>query len=88
MDKNPRITRSQKLDTLSSQTNLIGYRATIEAFSHLPRYSRQVVSAAGNIHPAKVFVIGCGVAGLAAIGVARSMGAIVKGFDSRSVVKE
>jgi NAD(P) transhydrogenase len=64
-------------------TNLNGYRATLEGFLELPRFSKQVVSAAGKIEAAKVFVIGGGVAGLSALGVARSLGAIVRAFDSR-----
>lgn len=84
----PRITRAQKLDTLSSMTNLSGYRAVLEAYNHLPRFSKSQITAAGKIPPSKVFVIGAGVAGLAAIGVAKSLGAIIRAFDSRSVVKE
>jgi NAD/NADP transhydrogenase alpha subunit len=67
----PRLTRAQKLDTLSSTTNLSGYRAVLEAFSHLPKFSKGQVTAAGKIEPSKVFVIGAGVAGLAAIGVSK-----------------
>jgi len=84
----PRITRAQKLDTLSSTTNLIGYRAVLEAYTHLPKCSKSQITAAGKIPPSKVFIIGCGVAGLAAIGVARSLGAIVRAFDSRIEAKE
>jgi NAD/NADP transhydrogenase alpha subunit len=69
-------------------TNLNGYRATLEAFMSLPRFSKLVVSAAGKIEPAKVFVIGAGVAGLSVLGVAKNLGAIVRAFDSREVVKE
>jgi len=69
-------------------TNLNGYRATLEAFTNLPRFSKLVVSAAGKIEPAKVFVIGAGVAGLSVLGVAKNLGAIVRAFDSREVVKE
>lgn len=84
----PRITRAQKLDTMSSTTNLIGYRAVIEAYSHLPKCSKTQITAAGKIPPSKVFIIGAGVAGLAAIGVARSLGAIVRAFDSRAETRE
>ena len=67
----PRLTRAQKLDTLSSTTNLSGYRGVLEAFTHLPKFSKGQVTAAGKIEPSKVFVIGAGVAGLAAIGVSK-----------------
>lgn len=84
----PRITRAQKLDTMSSTTNLIGYRAVLEAFTHLPKCSKSQITAAGKIPPSKVFIIGAGVAGLAAIGVARSLGAVVRAFDSRAETRE
>jgi len=84
----PRITRAQKLDTLSSTTNLVGYRAVLEAFTHLPKCSKSQITAAGKIPPSKVFIIGAGVAGLAAIGVARSLGAVVRAFDSRAETRE
>lgn len=88
LEETPRITKAQKLDTLSSVNNLIGYKGTLEAYSHLPRFSKGSTTAAGKINPSKVFIIGAGVSGLAAIGVARGMGAIVKAFDSRAVCKE
>ncbi|MEM1367768.1 MAG: Re/Si-specific NAD(P)(+) transhydrogenase subunit alpha [Cyanobacteria bacterium P01_H01_bin.15] len=88
MDAIPRISRAQKLDALSSMSNVAGYRAVIEAASHFGRFFTGQVTAAGKIPPAKVLVIGAGVAGLAAIGAARSLGAIVRAFDTRLAVKE
>jgi NAD(P) transhydrogenase subunit alpha len=88
MDCVPRITRAQKLDALSAMANLAGHRAIIEAAHHYPSLFTGQVTAAGKIDPAKVFVIGAGVAGLAAIGAARGMGAIVRAFDSRPEVIE
>ncbi|MFN6569569.1 Re/Si-specific NAD(P)(+) transhydrogenase subunit alpha [Dendronalium sp. ChiSLP03b] len=88
MDAVPRITRAQKMDALSSMANLAGYRAVIEAANHFGRFFNGQITAAGKVPPAKVLVIGAGVAGLAAIGTARSLGAIVRGFDTRLVVKE
>ena len=88
MDAVPRITRAQKLDTLSSMANMAGYKAVVEAFHHLPRFSRGLTTAAGQVPPAKVLVIGAGVAGLSAVGTARSLGAVVMANDTRSVVKE
>jgi len=88
MDAVPRITRAQKLDALSSMANIGGYRAIIEAAGQYGRCFTGQITAAGKTPPAKVLVIGAGVAGLAAIGAARSLGAIVKAFDTRPVVKE
>jgi NAD(P) transhydrogenase len=88
MDSVPRITRAQKLDSLSSMANLAGYRAVIQGFNLLPRFSKPLTTAAGQVLPAKVFVIGAGVAGLSAIGTARSLGAVVRANDTRPVVKE
>jgi H+-translocating NAD(P) transhydrogenase subunit alpha len=88
MDAVPRITRAQKMDALSSMANLAGYRAVIEAANHFGRFFNGQITAAGKVPPAKVLVIGAGVAGLAAIGTARSLGAIVRAFDTRLVVKE
>lgn len=68
--------------------NISGYRAVIEAANHFPRFLSGQITAAGKVPPAKVLVIGGGVAGLAAIGQAKSMGAIVRAFDTRSAVKE
>ena len=88
MDAVPRITRAQKLDSLSSMANLAGYRAVITAFNLLPRFSKPLTTAAGQVPPASVFIIGAGVAGLSAIGTARSLGAIVRANDTRPVVQE
>ncbi|MGR8978685.1 MAG: Re/Si-specific NAD(P)(+) transhydrogenase subunit alpha [Gammaproteobacteria bacterium] len=88
MDSVPRISRAQKLDALSSMANIAGYRAVIEAAQHFGRFFTGQITAAGRIPPAKVLVIGAGVAGLAAIGAAKSMGAIVRAFDTRPEVKE
>lgn len=88
MDQVPRTTRAQKVDALSSMGNLSGYRAVIEATQVLPRPLGGQSTAAGKIPPAKVLVIGAGVAGLAAVGTARALGAIVRAFDTRPVVKE
>ena len=88
MDQVPRITRAQKVDALSSMGNLSGYRAVIEAVNVMQRPLRGQSTAAGKIHPCKVLVIGAGVAGLAAIGAARALGAIVRAFDTRPAVKD
>lgn len=88
MDSVPRISRAQKMDALSSMANIAGYRAVVEAAQHFGRFFTGQITAAGKIPPAKVLVIGAGVAGLAAIGAARSMGAIVRAFDTRPEVKE
>ncbi len=88
MDAVPRITRAQKMDALSSMANLAGYRAVIEASHNFGRFFTGQITAAGKIPPAKVLVIGAGVAGLAAIGTAKGLGAIVRAFDTRPVVKE
>ncbi|MCK5191610.1 MAG: Re/Si-specific NAD(P)(+) transhydrogenase subunit alpha [Methylococcales bacterium] len=88
MDSVPRISRSQKLDALSSMANIAGYRAVIEAAQHFGRFFTGQITAAGKVPPAKVLIIGAGVAGLAAIGAAKSMGAIVRAFDTRPEVKE
>jgi len=88
MDMVPRISRAQKLDALSSMANIAGYRAVVEAANNFGRFFTGQVTAAGKVPPAKVLVIGAGVAGLAAIGAARSMGAIVRSFDIRPEVAE
>jgi NAD(P) transhydrogenase subunit alpha len=88
MDQVPRITRAQKMDALSSMANIAGYRAVIEAASFYGRFFTGQMTAAGKVPPAKVLVIGAGVAGLAAIGAARGLGAIVRAFDTRSEVRE
>jgi NAD(P) transhydrogenase subunit alpha len=88
MDSIPRISRAQKMDALSSMANIAGYRAVVEAAQHFGRFFTGQITAAGKVPPAKVLVIGAGVAGLAAIGAAKSMGAIVRSFDTRPEVKE
>jgi H+-translocating NAD(P) transhydrogenase subunit alpha len=88
MDQVPRITRAQKMDALSSMANIAGYRAVIEAASFYGRFFTGQITAAGKVPPAKVLVIGAGVAGLSAIGAARGLGAIVRAFDTRSEVRE
>ncbi|MGF1489425.1 MAG: Re/Si-specific NAD(P)(+) transhydrogenase subunit alpha [Prochloraceae cyanobacterium] len=88
MDAVPRISRAQKLDALSSMANIAGYRAVVEAANHFGRFFTGQITAAGKVPPAKVLVIGAGVAGLAAIGTAKSLGAIVRAFDVRPAVKE
>ena len=88
MDCVPRLSRSQKMDALSSMANIGGYRAIVEAANQFGRFFTGQVTAAGKVPPAKVLVIGAGVAGLAAIGAAKSMGAIVRAFDTRLEAKE
>ena len=88
MDMVPRISRAQKMDALSSMANIAGYRAVVEAAQNFGRFFTGQITAAGKVPPAKVMVIGAGVAGLAAIGAAKSMGAIVRAFDTRPEVKE
>jgi len=88
VDSIPRLSRAQKMDALSSMANIAGYRAVIEAAQHFGRFFTGQITAAGRIPPAKVLVIGAGVAGLAAIGAAKSLGAIVRAFDTRPEVKE
>ncbi len=88
MEMVPRMTRSQSLDALSSMANIAGYRAVIEATNEFGRFLTGQITAAGNLPPAKVMIIGAGVAGLAAIGTASSLGAIVRAFDTRPEVKE
>ena len=88
MEAIPRISRAQKMDALSSMANIAGYRAVIESGQHFGRFFTGQITAAGKVPPAKVMVIGAGVAGLAAIGAAVSLGAIVRAFDTRPEVKE
>ncbi len=88
MDAIPRITRAQAMDVLSSQANIGGYKAVLIAADLLPRFFPMLTTAAGTIPPAKVLVLGAGVAGLQAIATARRLGAVVSGYDTRSVVKE
>ncbi|SMF96880.1 NAD(P) transhydrogenase subunit alpha [Methylomagnum ishizawai] len=88
MDAVPRISRAQKLDALSSMANIAGYRAVVEAAHQFGRFFTGQITAAGKVPPAKVFVIGVGVAGLAAIGAANGLGAIVRACDTRPEVKD
>ena len=88
MDLIPRTTRAQSMDVLSSMATVAGYRAVLDAALRLPRFFPMFMSAAGTIRPAKVLVLGAGVAGLQAIATARKLGAVVEVFDVRSAVKE
>ncbi|MBV8724708.1 MAG: Re/Si-specific NAD(P)(+) transhydrogenase subunit alpha [Candidatus Eremiobacteraeota bacterium] len=88
MEMIPRITRAQSMDALSSQSNIAGYKAVLLAAAALPRFFPMLTTAAGTIRPAKVLVLGAGVAGLQAIATARRLGAVVSGYDVRAVVKE
>jgi proton-translocating NAD(P)+ transhydrogenase subunit alpha len=84
----PRITRAQSIDVLSSQANVAGYKAVLVAAAELPKMFPLLTTAAGTIAPARVFVVGAGVAGLSAIATARRLGAVVEAYDVRSAVKE
>jgi H+-translocating NAD(P) transhydrogenase subunit alpha len=88
MDSIPRITRAQSMDALSSQSTVAGYKAVVLAASHLGKFFPMLTTAAGTIAPARVLVLGAGVAGLQAIATARRLGAVVSAFDVRPVVKE
>jgi len=88
MEMIPRTTRAQSMDALSSQASLAGYRATLIAAAALPKFFPMLTTAAGTIRPAKVFIMGAGVAGLQAIATARRLGAVVEAFDIRPAVKE
>uniref|UniRef100_A0A914NEN1 NAD(P) transhydrogenase, mitochondrial n=1 Tax=Meloidogyne incognita TaxID=6306 RepID=A0A914NEN1_MELIC len=88
MDKVPRISRAQGFDALSSMANIAGYKAVIEAANNYGKFFSGQITAAGKIPPAKVLVVGGGVAGLSAIATAKNLGAIVRGFDTRAAVKE
>ena len=88
MELMPRITRAQSMDALSSQSTIAGYRAVLLAATRLPKIFPMLVTAAGTLSPARVLVIGAGVAGLQAIGTARRLGAVVEAYDTRPVVKE
>lgn len=88
MDMIPRTTLAQSMDVLSSMAAVAGYKAVLEAAKHLPRYFPMMITAAGSIRPAKVLVLGAGVAGLQAIATARRLGAMVEAFDTRSAAKE
>src|SRR5213076_3261473 len=88
MESIPRITRAQSMDALSSQATVSGYKAVLIAADRLPRFFPMLMTAAGTVAPAKVLVLGAGVAGLQAIATARRLGAVVTGFDVRPVVRE
>jgi H+-translocating NAD(P) transhydrogenase subunit alpha len=88
MESIPRITRAQSMDALSSQATVSGYKATVIAAERLPKFFPLLMTAAGTVAPAKVLVLGAGVAGLQAIATARRLGAVVSGFEVRPVVKE
>ena len=88
MDMLPRTTRAQSMDILSSQANIAGYKAVILAAMQLPKYFPMFMTAAGSIAPAKVMILGAGVAGLQAIATAKRLGAVVEVFDTRPAVKE
>jgi len=88
MESIPRITRAQPMDALSSQATVSGYKAVVIAAERLPRFFPMLMTAAGTVAPAKVLVLGAGVAGLQAIATAHRLGAVVSGFDVRPVVKE
>src|SRR5207302_8272812 len=88
MESIPRITRAQPMDALSSQATVSGYKAALLAADRLPRFLPMLMTAAGTIPPAKVLVIGAGVAGLQAIATARRLGAVVSAFDVRPAVAE
>jgi NAD(P) transhydrogenase subunit alpha len=88
MESIPRITRAQPMDALSSQATVSGYKAVLIAADRLPRFFPMLMTAAGTVAPAKVLVVGAGVAGLQAIATAHRLGAVVSGFDVRPVVRE
>jgi NAD(P) transhydrogenase subunit alpha len=88
MESIPRTTRAQSMDALSSQATVGGYKGALLAAEHLPRFFPMLMTAAGTVPPAKVLVIGAGVAGLQALATARRLGAVVTGFDVRPVVRE
>lgn len=88
MDMVPRTTRAQSMDILSSQATVAGYKAVLMAATHLPKFFPMFMTAAGSITPAKVLILGAGVAGLQAIATAKRLGGVVEAFDTRSAVKE
>jgi NAD(P) transhydrogenase subunit alpha len=88
MELMPRITRAQPMDALSAMSTVAGYRAVLVAANHLPKFFPLLMTAAGTITPARVFILGAGVAGLQAIGTAKRLGAVVEAYDTRPVVKE
>jgi NAD(P) transhydrogenase subunit alpha len=88
MELMPRITRAQSMDALSAMSTVAGYKAALLAASRLPRFFPLLMTAAGTVTPARVFILGAGVAGLQAIGTAKRLGAVVEAYDTRPVVKE
>jgi len=88
MELMPRITRAQPMDALSAMSTVAGYKAVLIAASHLPKFFPLLMTAAGTLSPARVFIVGAGVAGLQAIGTAKRLGAVVEAYDTRPVVKE
>jgi NAD(P) transhydrogenase subunit alpha len=88
MELMPRITRAQPMDVLSAMSTVAGYKAVLIAANHLPKFFPLLMTAAGTVSPARVFVIGAGVAGLQAIGTAKRLGAVVEAYDTRPAVKE
>ena len=88
MDMLPRTTRAQSMDVLSSQANIAGYKAVLTAANHFPKYFPMFMTAAGSIPPAKMLILGAGVAGLQAIATGKRLGAVVEVFDTRPAVKE
>ena len=88
MELMPRITRAQPMDALSAMSTVAGYKAVLIAANHLPKFFPLLMTAAGTLTPAKVFVVGAGVAGLQAIGTAKRLGAVIEAYDTRPVVKE
>ena len=88
MELMPRITRAQSMDALSAMSTVSGYKAVLIAANHLPKFFPLLMTAAGTVTPARVFIIGAGVAGLQAIGTAQRLGAVVEAYDTRPVVKE
>ena len=88
MELMPRITRAQSMDVLSAMSTVAGYKAVLIAASRLPKFFPLLMTAAGNMAPARVFIIGAGVAGLQAIGTAKRLGAVVEAYDTRPAVKE
>ncbi len=88
MELMPRITRAQSMDALSAMSTVAGYKAVLIAANHLPKFFPLLMTAAGTVSPARVFIIGAGVAGLQAIGTAKRLGAVVEAYDTRPIVKE
>jgi NAD(P) transhydrogenase subunit alpha len=88
MELMPRITRAQPMDALSAMSTVAGYKAVLIAANHLPKVFPLLMTAAGTLSPARVFIVGAGVAGLQAIGTAKRLGAVVEAYDTRPVVKE